>query len=201
MPHVVGERGAQEFALGGRGFAGIRVAVGLWTLLQVHPARQQVGRGDTVGKGVVNLAKHRDPAVRQPFDEVHLPQRPAAIERRAGDPADRIIELAAASGAVDSIRTNVVLEVDLAVLPPHRMVELERDVDKLIAERVELVEATADDLTELVDAEMTALQLGDVDHRELEGVHVHGRSLAVQQHSVPPAKPLQKANLLPGDPI
>jgi hypothetical protein len=85
----------------------------------------------------------------------------------------------------------VVFEVDLAVLLPHRVVELERDVDEPIAERVELVEPSVDDLTELVDAEMTALQLGYVDHRELEGVHVHRWRLAVQQHSVPPAKPLQ----------
>ncbi len=53
---------------------------------------------------------------------------------------DRLVELAAAAGAVDAVRPDVVLEVDLAVLPPHRVVHLERDVDELIAERLELVE-------------------------------------------------------------
>ena len=50
---------------------------------------------------------------------------------------------------------DVVVEVDLAVLPPHRVVELERDVDEFVAERVELVEPAVDDLAELVDAELS----------------------------------------------
>jgi Flp pilus assembly CpaF family ATPase len=64
--------------------------------------------------------------------------------------------LAAAAGAVHPVRAEVVVEVDLTVLPPHRMVELERNVDQFISERVELVEPTVDDLTELVDAELPA---------------------------------------------
>jgi hypothetical protein len=81
----------------------------------------------------------------------------------------------------------VVIEVDLAILPPHRVVKLEWDVDELVAEGVQLVEPAVDDLTELVDAELTALQLGEVDHRQLEGVHMHGRSFGIQQYCVPPA--------------
>ena len=178
---------AHQLTLGRRGIGCIGIPVGLRARLQVHPARQQIGRRDPVGQRVVDLAEHRDPAVGQALDEVHLPQRLAAVQRRAGDPADRLVELAATARAVDPVRTDVVVEVDLAVLPPHRVVELERDVDELVAERVELVEPAVDDLAELVDAELTALQLGDVDHRQLEGVHVHRRRLAVQQHSVPPA--------------
>jgi hypothetical protein len=138
---------------------------------------------------VVNLAEHGDSAVGQAFDEVHLPQRLAAVQRGARDPADRLVELPTAAGAVHPARTDVVVEVDFAVLPPHRVVELERNVDEFVAEGVQLVEPAVDDLTELVDAELATLQLGDVDHRQLEGVHVHRRRLAVQQHCVPPAKP------------
>ena len=87
----------------------------------------------------------------------------------------------------------MVLEVDLAVLPPHRVVELERDVDELVAERVEFVEPAVDDLAELVDAEVPVAELGEVDHRELEGVHVHRRRLGVQQYRVPAAEPLHSA--------
>ena len=140
----------------------VRVTFGSRSRLQVHPSCKQIRRSDPVGERVVDLAQHRDPAVGQAFDEVHLPQRLGAIQRRAGDPADRLVELAPAAGAVDPIGPDVVLEVDLAVLPPHRVVELERDVDEFVAERVEFVEAAVDDLTELVDAELAALQLGDV---------------------------------------
>ena len=89
----------------------------------------------------------------------------------------------------------MVVEVDLAVLPPHRVVELQRDVDELIAERVELVEPPVDDLAELVDAERAALEIAELDDRQLEGVHVHVRRLAVQQYRVPAAEPLHRRYL------
>jgi hypothetical protein len=83
----------------------------------------------------------------------------------------------------------VVVEVDLAVLPPHGVMELPRDVHELVAERVELVQPPVQDLAEVLDAEGAAAQVIELDDRQLEGVHVHVRRLAVQQHSVPPAKP------------
>jgi hypothetical protein len=46
------------------------------------------------------------------------------------------------------------------------------------------------DLPQLLHAEFPAAKIVELDHRQLEGVHVHVRRLAVQQHSVPPAKPL-----------
>jgi hypothetical protein len=57
-----------------------------------------------------------------------------SVQRRAGDPADRLVQLAAAAWAIHPIRTEVVFEVDLAVLPPHRMVEFERDVNEFVSE-------------------------------------------------------------------
>jgi len=109
--------------------------------------------------------------------------------------------LAAAAWAVHLVRTAVVLEVDLAVLPPHRMVELERDVDEFISERVELVEPTVDDLAELVDAELPAPEVVEFDHRQLERMHVNRGSLGIQQYRVPPAEPLHRAPSYPEEPI
>ena len=94
----------------------------------------------------------------------------------------------------------MVLEIDLAVLSPHRVMELEWNVDELIAEGVEFVEPAVDDLTKLIDPELTALQIVELDHRQLQGVHVHCGRLAVQQHSVPPAKPLHPASPCPEEP-
>ena len=171
-----------------------RTSRGRRARLQVHAARHQVGRRHAVGQRVVDLAEHGDPAVGQALDEVHLPQRPAAVQRRAGDLADGVVELAPAAGAVHPVGPDVVLEVDLAVLPPHRVVELERDVDQLVAERVELVEPAVDDLAEVVDAERAGpSSSSSVDDRELQRVHVHGRRFAVQQYRVPPAEPLHAA--------
>ena len=62
-------------------------------------------------------------------------------------------------GLSHAVRADVVVEVDLAVLPPHRMVHLQRDVDELVPERVELVEPSVNDLAELLDAELAALEI------------------------------------------
>ena len=167
----------------------------------IHAAGQQVRRGDAVGQGVMDLAEYRDPAVGQALDQIHLPQRPASVQGRARDPADRFVELAASARSVHLAVPDVVVEVDLGVLPPHRMVELERNVDQLIAERIEPVEPAVDDLAQLLDPEFRTAEIVELDHRQLQRVHVHVLGLAVQQHSVPTAKSLHTTPLTRRDPI
>ena len=74
------------------------------------------------------------------------------------------------------------------------MVELERDIDELIAERLELVQPAGDDLAERVDVEVTPVRI-QLDHRDFDGVHVHVRRLAVQQYRVPAAQPFHRCPL------
>ena len=101
----------------------------------------------------MDLADHRYPVVGQALDEVHLPQRTAAVQRRAGDLADCIVEFAPATRGVELPWPDVIVEVDLTVLPPHRVVEPHRNVDKFVAKRRQLVEPAGDDVTELLDSE------------------------------------------------
>ena len=61
---------------------------------------------------------------------------------------------------------------------------------ELIPERIEHVHPAVNDLAELLDPELPALEIVEFDHRQLERVHVHVRCLAVQQHSIPAAEPL-----------
>ena len=97
-------------------------------------------------------------------------------------------------GARQPPGTDVVVEVDLAVLPPHRMVELERDLDQLVAERLQLVQPAADDVAERVDAEVTPIGI-EFDHSDFDGVHVHVRRFAVQQDRIPAAQPFHRCPL------
>ena len=159
--------------------------------LQIHSARHQVGRGDTVGQRVVDLADHRDPAVGEAFDEVHLPQRPAAVQRGAGDLADRLVELTAAARAVHPVRAGRGSRGRPRSSPATSGGGTCTGMSiELVAERVELVEPAVDDLAELFHTELPVTEIVELDDRELECVHMHVRRLAVQQHSVPPAKPL-----------
>ena len=66
---------------------------------QIHQPRKQIGRGHAVGQSVVHLADQRVSVFGHPFGEVELPQRPAAVQRCAGDLADHLVEFAAAAGS------------------------------------------------------------------------------------------------------
>src|SRR4029079_19211051 len=98
---------------------------------------------------------------------------------------DRLVEFASTARLLHPPRADVVVEVDVAVLPPHRVMKVERDVEQLIAERVELVEPAPDDIAKILDTEGAATEVLQFDDRHLEGVHVHIGRLAVQQDGVP----------------
>ena len=156
---------------------------------QIHPARQQIRRGHPVGERVVDLADHRDPVVGQAFNEVHLPQRVIAVQRRAGDLTDGLVQLATTARRPQPPRPHVIRQVDVTVLPPHRVVHLERNVNQLIAKRLQLVEPAVDHPAESVDVEVPTIGV-QLDHRDFERVHMHVRCFAVKQYRVPPAQPL-----------
>ena len=98
---------------------------------------KQVRRRHPVGQSVVHLPDEREFVVGHPFGEVKLPQRPAAIQWRAGDLPDHLVELSAATGGGHLHSPQVVIQVDLAILQPHRMVQSPRNVDELVAQRVQ----------------------------------------------------------------
>ena len=68
------------------------------------------------------------------------------------------------------------------------MVELPGDVDELVREGLELVQPGPDDVAERVEVEVVTIRV-DLDHGDLDRVHVHVRGLAVQQYRVPAAQP------------
>lgn len=89
----------------------------------------------------------------------------------------------------------MVVEVNFTVLSPHRVMELERDVDELIPERFQFGHAFADDCPERVDAERAAVRI-EFDNSNFEGVHVHVGRFAVQQYRVPTAEPFHLSPLV-----
>ena len=100
---------------------------------EVQQHAEQLGAGNAVDAGVVDLGQQRDAAARQPFDEVHTPQRHAAVEARAHDVADEVGELAVVAGARQRAMAHVVLDVELGVLDPVRIPELKRILDETTA--------------------------------------------------------------------
>ena len=95
----------------------------------------ELGAGGAVDGGVVDLGDDADAVVLEALDDPQLPQR---ADRSSGVlaiwPAISA-ELAAAAGAGRADAADVVVEVEVRVLDPDRVVEPERHLHEPAAER------------------------------------------------------------------
>ncbi len=90
----------------------------------LHPAQ----RGHAVDHRVVDLAVHREPATLHALDQLHLPQRPPPVQQRAVQPAGQLEQLPVPPRPRQRRQSHVVLEIDLVVLLPGPVPEVERPV-------------------------------------------------------------------------
>ena len=132
---------------------------------------------------MMNLADQREPSAGQALGEMKFPQRVGAIQRRGGHLTDDPVELPPAARRGDLYPPQVVIQVDLAVFLPHRMMQLPRDVDELVAQRFQQMQPAAHVVPEHLETEL-AVEVGRVDDRHLQRVRVQVRRLAVEQHGV-----------------
>ncbi len=142
-----------------------------------------IRRCDTIGKHVVHLVDDGYPVTHQPFSDVHLPQRTIPVQRSAGDLADELVEFTTPARCGYRHLPQVVVDVECGVLDPHRVVQLERDVDQLIAQRPQRHQSRLRNTPEQLEAE-PAVESGDVENSDLQRVHVNLGGLAVQQQCV-----------------
>jgi hypothetical protein len=136
---------------------------------------------------VVRLGVEGDLAVVQPLDDDHLPQRSAAVEQRGVQARDELLELVHRAGLAQRDVTDVVVEVDVVVLDPDRVGELERHRRELAREQPREMEALREHpLHRLVVVALVALrqleqhQAADV-HRGLGGFEVQERCVHAAQ--------------------
>ena len=147
-----------------------------------HRHGHLVGRCHTVGQHVVDLVDDRDAVVGQALGDVHLPERAIAVKRGAGDLADQLVQFAAAAGRGHPGLADVIVEVDVVVEHPHRVMQLHRDVDELVAKRRHRLQPRERHGAEQV--EVVAADIGHIQHADLERVHVDFRCLGVQHQRV-----------------
>ena len=74
----------------------------------------------------MDLRHQRDVPVRQPMDQVHLPQRSRAVERPREDPRDLLGQLAVGRRRRQRQLAHVVLEVEVRIVDPIWVVQAER---------------------------------------------------------------------------
>jgi hypothetical protein len=144
--------------------------------------RKLIRRRHPVREHVMHFVDDGNSVVRQTFCDVHLPQGVVPVQRRTRDLADQLVEFTTATRRGDPRPSNVIVHVDLGVLDPHRVVELPGDVDELIAQRGQCVQARQGGPAEQV--EVVTFDVRYIEHADLEGVHVDLGRLAVQHHRV-----------------
>ena len=161
---------------------GVALGTGAHAFRFVEGGGEQIGRRDTIGKGVVDLGDDGQSAVCQAVDHVDLPQRPGPVQRFLDQPGDGVVEFAAPARGRQVQWSHVVFEVDRAVLPPHRAMEAVGRVDEHAPQRFESVQALLHHLAGRFHREITGARC--IEYGHLDGVHRHVGGLAEQHHRV-----------------
>lgn len=86
------------------------------------PLQQSLG-ADAVDEGMVHFGVHADPVVREPFDQMHFPQRPMAVEQRAVQSGGDFYQRVQIPGFRERPTLYVVVEVDGTVHGPRQLGE------------------------------------------------------------------------------
>src|ERR1700758_4592009 len=98
---------------------------------------------------------------------MEFPQRTCPIQRCGGDVSDDLVELSAAARAGHLHSPQMVVEINLAVLQPHRVMQSPWDVDELVAQRIQPMQPAEQRMAEYVEAEL-AVVVGGVDDGDLQ---------------------------------
>ena len=123
--------------------------------------RQRIGRGveqhgrdvdagDPVDERVMGLRQHREAPVGEALDEPQLPQRPAAVERLGEHAARQPLQLAVAAGARQRRVADVVADLEMGIVHPHRAALAERHERQPLPVAGHEVESRLDRLDQLV---------------------------------------------------
>src|SRR5581483_5956573 len=100
---------------------------------------------------VVHLGDDADVAVLEALDDVDLPERPAPVELPAGDVAGQLGQLVIATGGRRGDAPQVVVEVEVGILDPHRVVQIEGNRRQTPGELRDQVQAPLDQVAHLVE--------------------------------------------------
>ena len=94
---------------------------------EVQQLRQHLGAGHAVDDGMVHLRDQPDLPAGEPLNHVHLPWRLPGCEGTAHHLGDKCRELGLATGRRERGAVKVVVQLELRVVHPARVIETQRD--------------------------------------------------------------------------
>ena len=129
---------------------------------------------------MVRLGVEGDLSAFEAVDDVHLPQRAAAIEQRGVQPCDKLLELHHGSGTTQGNGAHVVIEVDVVVLDPHRFSQLERHLRQLARKYRSEVQTVAEHSLHFIVV-ITRVVLRKLEQHQAADMHRRLRCLEMQE--------------------
>ena len=143
----VGQCAPEDLGVAGHGLRtpfvlGTRHGIPVGGLVEHH--REQLGPRRSVDGGVVDLGEDAEEPVGHPLDHIRLPERASAVERSSDDARHDLRQLVVASGRRHRRVADVEVEVEVGVLDPERVVQVEGHLDQPAPQRLEEVEAFGD---------------------------------------------------------
>ena len=132
---------------------------------------------------MVGLGDGRDVAVLEPFHDVHLPEGAIAVKRPCHHLLGELGELGFTARGRERGAAHVILEVEVGILDPERVVELERDREQPPSERWQQMEPALDQIAHLLERVPTR-NGGGIEHSGGGDVHVVRRRLEIEKRRV-----------------
>jgi hypothetical protein len=129
----------------------------------------------------MDLAHHPDPASREAVDQVDLPQRPRPVERPGVDAGDLLGQLRVGPGRSQGNLAHVELEVEVGIVDPVAVVEVEGNRGEAPAEGRHQWEAFGDELLEARQGQLAAGRGRRIEDRQRPDVPVVARVLERQE--------------------
>ena len=140
-----------------------------------------VHRGHAVDHRLVRLAEECEAIPLDAFDQVHLPERVAPVERPAHDPGDEVIELAQRAGCRQGGSAYVEGDVEALIVDPDGRGESPGHLAQPLPVARDVGDAIADELDEALVIQGARLLL---EESEAADVHGRGRALEIEERRV-----------------
>ena len=136
-----------------------------------------------VDAGVMHLGIEPDLVVLHALEDIELPERPGAVEELGMHPADDALQRGAVIRRRQAAAEDVTVDVELVVLDPGRMIDVERRLFQTRFEDRRDVQPRGDHRLEVLE-EVAVVVLRQAEDRHAADMHRHLRRFQIQKRRV-----------------
>ena len=139
--------------------------------------------GAAVDAGMVHLGIKPDLVVLHAFEDIELPERTGAVEQLGMHPADDALQRRAVVRRRQAAAEDMAVDIELVVLDPGRMIDVERRLFQPRLEDRRDVQPRGDHRLEVLE-EVALVVLGQAEDRHASDMHRHFRRFQVEKRRV-----------------